>query len=138
MFKAQCTSNILSLLDDHNIRFVVVPSHCTGRLQPLDVSVNKAVKDSLQRSFQEWYSTEVRKQLDKGIPQPVDLSMSVVKPLGAMQLMNVFEYMYIKSNTSLIVNGFKGAGILSHFNQIVRQSISISIANVSVHGRMLH
>ena len=69
--------------------------------------MNHAVKYSLRRSFHEWYSTEVRKQLDKGIPQPVDLSMSVVKPLGAMWLMNAFEY--IKSNPSLIINGFKGA-----------------------------
>ena len=29
-FRGQCTSNILSLLDDHNIRFVVVPAHCTN------------------------------------------------------------------------------------------------------------
>ena len=41
--------------------------------------------------------------------RPVDLSMSVVKPLGATWLMNTFDY--IKANPSIIINGFKGAGI---------------------------
>ena len=41
-FKAQCTSSLLSLLDSHNINVVLVPPNCTDRLQPLDLSVNKA------------------------------------------------------------------------------------------------
>ena len=81
-FKGQCTSNVTSLLEHHGIRFVIVLSHCTGRLQPLDVSVNKAVKECLRRSFQDWCSTEVRKHLDGDRTQLVDLCMSVVKPLG--------------------------------------------------------
>ena len=68
------------------------------------------MKESLRRSFQEWYSSEVRKQLDKNTTQPVDLSMSIVKPLGAMWLMDAYEY--IKSKPSIIINGFRGAGIL--------------------------
>lgn len=93
-FKGQCTLNIMSLLESNDIRFVVVPAHCTDRLQTLDVSVNKAVKDCLRRNFQEWYSNEVRKHLDSDgrATQMVDLSMGVVKPLGAMWLMNTFDY----------------------------------------------
>ena len=41
----------LSLLNDHNIRFVVVLAHCTNQLQLLDVSISIAVKESLQISF---------------------------------------------------------------------------------------
>ena len=52
-FKGQCTTNILSLLESNHIRLVVVPSNCTDRLQPLDVSVNKAVKEHLRKQFQE-------------------------------------------------------------------------------------
>ena len=108
-FKGQCSSNILSLLDSHHINLVIVPSNCTDRLQPLDVSVNKAVKENLRRQFQNWYSSQVSKDTGGTVMRPVDLSMSVVKPLGATWLMNTFDY--IKANPSIIINGFKGAGI---------------------------
>ena len=45
-----------------------------------------------------------------GAFQPVNLSMSVMKPLGATWLINTYNY--IKANPSIIVNGFKTAGIL--------------------------
>ena len=45
-----------------------------------------------------------------GVVEQVDLSVSVVKPLGAVWLMNTFDY--IKANPSIIINGFQGAGIL--------------------------
>ena len=109
-FKGQCTTKIMSLLEENHIRFVVVPANCTDRLQPLDISVNKAVKENLHKQFQEWYSTQVSKMIDSKETQQVDLKLSVIKPLGAKWLMNTFEY--IKANPSIIVNGFKGAGIL--------------------------
>ena len=108
-FKGQCSSNILSLLDSHNINLVIVPSNCTDHLQPLDVSVNKAVKENLRKQFQNWHSSQVSKHTDSAVMKPVDLSMSVVKPLGATWLMSMFDY--IKANPSIIINGFKGAGI---------------------------
>ena len=43
-FKGQCSSNILSLLNSHHINLVIIPPNCTDHLQPLDISVNKAVK----------------------------------------------------------------------------------------------
>ena len=46
-FKAQCTDKILQLLEDLNIDTVFVPTNCSGELQPLDLSVNKPVKDFL-------------------------------------------------------------------------------------------
>ena len=46
-FTAQCTERILSLLEDHHVHVAIVPANCTDRLQPLDVSVNKAAKDFL-------------------------------------------------------------------------------------------
>lgn len=104
-FKGQCTQGILSLLDDHNLRLAIVPANCTDRLQPLDVSVNKPAKEFLRRKFQHWYSEEVRRQIESGKPVKVDLAMSIVKPLGAQWLIDLNEY--IKSNSSIVVNGFK-------------------------------
>ena len=117
-FKGQSTSNILSLLETNHIHLVVVPSNCTDRLQPLDVSMNKAVKESIRRQFNDWYSIQVSKHMDGKITQPsVDLSLSVIKPLGAVWLMNTFAY--IQANPSIITIGFKGAGIVFSSSKMI-------------------
>ena len=101
---------ILSLFDSHHINLVIVPSNCTDQLQPLDIIVNKAVKEHLRKQFNNWYSSQVSKQINNGAKlQTTDLSMSVVKPLGATWMMNTSKY--IKANPSIIINRYKGAGI---------------------------
>ena len=47
-FKAQVNPNVLTLLDQNNNNVVFIPPNCTDRLQPFDVSVNKAVKNQLR------------------------------------------------------------------------------------------
>lgn len=94
------------MLDSNHLRLAIVSANCTDRLQPLDVSVNKPAKEFLRRKFQQWYSEEVRRQIQSGKTVKVNLAMSVVKPLGAQWLIAVGEYM--QSNPSLITNGFKG------------------------------
>ena len=44
VFKGQCTNDVVKLLEENNIQFVIVPSNCTDRLQPLNLTVNKSVK----------------------------------------------------------------------------------------------
>ena len=110
-FKAQCMQNILALLEAKHI-YVVVPANCTDRLQPLDVSVNKAAKEYLRRQFQDWYSEQISKQLHKtNAIAPVDLKLSIVKPLGAKWMMGLYDYM--KSKPEIIINGFKEVGIFN-------------------------
>ena len=104
-FKGQCSSNIiLSLLDSHHIDLVIVPPSCTNRLQPLDVIVNKAMKENPRKQFQNWFSSQASKYTDGAVMPPVDLRKSVVKPLGAIWLMNTFDY--IKANPSIFINRF--------------------------------
>ena len=74
-FSAQCTDDVLQLL----------PLNCTKTLQPMDLSVNKSVKDLLRNKFHQWYSNEVAAQ-DRGPVSPINLSLSVMKPLGATWL----------------------------------------------------
>ena len=47
-FKGQTTSRILSLLRENNIVPVIVPANCTDKLQPIDVSINKPIKDQMR------------------------------------------------------------------------------------------
>lgn len=61
------------------MRIAVVPANCTDRLQPLDVSLNKSVKEQLRRQFQIWYSDKICKQIKEycSSNDAVDLRMSV-------------------------------------------------------------
>ena len=83
-FKGQCTEALLNLLDENNVSMVLIPPNCTDRLQPLDVNVNKSVKEFLRRQLHTWYAENVCAQLEGKLPkQQVDLRLNVVKPLGA-------------------------------------------------------
>lgn len=101
----------MSLLESRNILIAIVPANCTDRLQPLDVRVNKPVKDFLQSKFQSWYSDQICTSLrGDEYERTVDLGMSVVKPLGAQWLIEMYDY--TKSRPFIISNGFRSAGII--------------------------
>ena len=58
-FKGQTTRKVLTLLHDSNLMYVIVPPNCTDRLQPLDVSVNRSVKQFLRSKFENWYAGRI-------------------------------------------------------------------------------
>ena len=64
-FKAQYTSTVPEVLEENNIFISLVPAHCTNRLQPLDNSVNRSVKQFLRNQFHEWYASEIQTYLQK-------------------------------------------------------------------------
>ena len=110
-FKAQCTETILKYLDSNNINVVLVPPNCTDQLQPLDLSVNRSAKEFLRNEFQEWYAQQVCAQLQGKVDKkPVDLRLSIVKPLGAKWMVNFYNY--IQTKPDVVKNGFREAGIL--------------------------
>ena len=108
-FKGQRTSDVFDLFEDNNISIALVPANCTDRLQPMDVSVNKAAKDFLCQRFREWYASQICQQIDEGDSSAVDLRLNVVKPLGAQWMIQLYDY--LKLHPEVIKNGFKGAGI---------------------------
>ena len=116
-FRAQCTSSVLDLLDGHNINVALIPPNCTDRLQPMDLSVNKAVKDFLRGQFREWYAKQVCAQLEEGENKMVDLRLSILKPLGAEWISLMHKH--IQNNPTIVRNGFKAAGILESFSEVM-------------------
>lgn len=109
-FKAQCSTAVFDLLQNNHIHVMIVPANCTDRLQPLDISVNKAAKEFLRKQFQEWFSSTISSQLHAGSTvEAVDLRMAVVKPLSAKWMIALYDYLKLKPD--IIKNGFRHAGI---------------------------
>ena len=112
-FKGQLTDNVCGLLEQHNIHSVLVPANCTDRLQPLDLSVNRSAKAFLQSQFQNWYASELKKQIDTVCDiddlEPIDLTTAKMKCISAQWITKLYEYLC--KNPEIIVNGFLAAGI---------------------------
>ena len=85
----------------------------------MDLSVNKPAKDFLKRHFKNWYSQQVTKQFEgmdiKSIDlQPINLSLPVLKKLGAKWMVQMAEYFAM--NPQIIVNWFVQARITGALN----------------------
>ena len=94
-FTGQGTESLLELLEENHIHVVMVPANCTDRLQPLDVSFNKPAKNFLRQQFHTWYAEQISQQLGEKASahaHPVDLRLSVVKPLGAQWMIKLYNY----------------------------------------------
>ena len=65
VFRAQMGEEFLDFLYENDIKVVYVPAFCTDRLQPLDVSVQKAVHNHFRQSFEDWYVDEIVIQLNE-------------------------------------------------------------------------
>lgn len=112
-FKAHRTGDVLQPLEENGVLVVFLPPNTTDRLQPLDLSMNKAAKDFLRDKFRQWYAGEVAKNLTNGPNSgiiPIDMSAAVMKELGAKRLVSFYNY--ISNRPELVVNGYKEAGIV--------------------------
>ena len=108
-FKGQCLPSIFKLLEDNDIFYVLVPANCTDRLQPLDLRVNKPAKDFMKQKFQEWYANIILKQLQDNIDEPVDMRLSIMKPMVSKWAIEMYDHFV--SHPNIIINGFRAAGI---------------------------
>ena len=102
---------MLEILAENHVLVALVPANCTDRLQPLDISINKPVKEFLRKQFHDWYANQVCNQMqttDK--VKPVDLQLTIMKPLGATWLIKLLDYLQL--NPEFAINGFRKAGLL--------------------------
>ena len=111
-FRGQSTDGISLLLSSHNIYTVQIPANCTDKLQPLDIVINKPMKDRLRVNFQTWYAKEVSKQLKITSVRnvKVDVNLGVVKIPSAKWIIEAWRE--VETRPQMVVNGFRKAGIL--------------------------
>ena len=103
---------MVKLLDHHGIDIVYVPANCTRELQPLDLSVNKSIKDFIKQRFQEWYTDQIVEQKEDGdsVRPITTFSLKEMKSLGVKWMVKAVDYMLV--NPTIITNGSRAAGIV--------------------------
>ena len=109
VFKGQCTSQVIKVLEESNILYITIPNNCMDRLQPLDLSVNKPAKDFVRARFQNWYGEEICKQFESKVNEDVDMWMKCMKPPTAQWMIDLHGY--LASRPNMIINGFHAAGL---------------------------
>ena len=106
-FCGHTTAKIKSLLEKNSIVPVQIPADCTDKLQPMDVSVNRPMKDRLRKNFQTWYAGEVQKQLKTvSVDQvKVDITASAIKPLCARWIQTAWQG--LEQQPQIAINSFR-------------------------------
>ena len=82
--------------------------------QPLDLTVNGYAKQFLKCKFNEWYSGQVKAQLDNWISiddVQVGLQLTKLKPIDAGWLVEFYNGLTTSKRKEIIDNGWKAAGI---------------------------
>ena len=111
VFRGQKTQKVLSSL---NIEVVSVPANMTHFFQPLDLTVNGPAKKFCKDKFTTWYSADVQRQIESGTrleDVEVDLRMSVLKPVHATWLVDLYNYLTSTEGRVYIHEGWEKAGI---------------------------
>ena len=82
--------------------------------QSLDLASNKFVKDFMKGMFSTWFSKQISLWLENSVEVDgieVDYRLSVLKPLHAKWLVQLYNHMSNDEGKEIVANGWKKAGI---------------------------
>ena len=85
---------------------------CNDKLQLINLNISKMHKDFMKREFSGWYSSIAYQNFTASKdenPPPVELRMSIMKPLGDQWLIKAQSH--LQTNCTIVANGFKAAEI---------------------------
>ena len=106
-------SSFHELLKKNNTNHINVPSNCTDKLQTLNLSINKSLKDEMKQDFQAWYAEEVQKQIASGTDisdVEIDTRISILTPNRANWLIGAMDF--LSQKPEIVINGFRKVGIV--------------------------
>ena len=86
----------------------------THVFQPLDLTVNKFVKDLMKGKFSTWLSRQISLGLENGVELDdieVHYCLSVLKPLYVKWLVESYNHMSIDEGKEIVANDWEKAGI---------------------------
>ena len=113
VFSGQVTKPVIDKMTENNIKLVKVPANMIRLFQPLDLTINGAAKAYMKKHFTEWYSRCIIQELDsgKGVDN-IDIQLkSVLKPLHANWINDLYNYFTTPKGKEIIANGWKAAYI---------------------------
>ena len=104
------------MLKENQILIEKVLANLTYLFQPLDVQggPNGYVKKLMKKKFTLWYANQVDQALEAGMMlENVDISLklSVMKPLHAKWIMEVYDHMTSGDGKTICLKGWEVAGI---------------------------
>ena len=111
-FKGQDNDTMKKLCAENNCDVVIVPHNLTNKIQPLDLSVNKAAKSFIQNKYKDWFADQEFTQLLNGkYPTDVKISSKLLdlKPMHERWIVDWYNHVIKKKG--MIVRGFHSAGI---------------------------
>lgn len=114
VFKGQMTDAVKSKLASLHMELVPVPANMTHFFQPLDLTVNGVAKKFAKKEFATHYSSILKQQLESGKHLEdieVDLRLSVIKPLHAQWLVNMYNFFTQPDGRKIVLKGWQKAGI---------------------------
>ena len=114
VFTGQMTTEVRSFREANHTCLVNVPPNMTKYYQPLDLTVNGFAKRFMKAKFSEWYSRQIGKQLREGIELQdiiVPLRLSLLKPLHAGWLVELYNEMTSHKGKEIIASGWRASGI---------------------------
>ena len=79
---------------------------------PMDLSVNKKLKDTLRREWTKWYGNQIKIGLQKKIPIKdirIDTTLGVLKPVQARCVLTAYNA--LKRDKQCVIRGWKLMGL---------------------------
>ena len=114
VFRGQTTADVSNLLTENKILCEYVPNNMTDVYQPLDLTVNKWVKNKIMNRFNNWYRIELNSELDSGKSLDevnIKFQLSKMKPLHAGWLIETYNELSSDEGKQVIISGWRAAGI---------------------------
>ena len=114
VFRGQIIDDVISLLRNNNIHYILVPNNMIQLFQPLDLTVTKHCKSYLKRLFSEWYAQQIENlfSLGKKVEEiKIEFRLTSLKPLHAKWLVEYYNEIASENGSSVIINGWKAAGL---------------------------
>lgn len=117
-FRGHTTEAVHKALLEMNCICVPVPANLTDHLQPMDLGVNKPIKDFLKNKFVSWFATKVQEAEEVARPLKTDHVMELLKSISLLRdthagwLCELMEHFSQPAQQQIIRNSFEAAGIL--------------------------
>lgn len=115
VFRAHSTTSVLAKIKELNCIAETIPPNMTDHLQPLDIAVNKPIKDFLKQKFAIWYAYQVERISEE--PDSAKRLSELLKPVAPMRnrhagwLNELAIHFSQPAQRQIIRNGFAASGV---------------------------